>query len=386
MGVYCFSPRALSHIEPGERLDFPDLILRLIAAGEEVRGWTVPRLLARHRSPRRLRAGPGGVRAHARSPHPAGVKLRDRDIVCVGFADWDTELWTNQHHLMSRLAARQPRAVRRVARPAPAAARGARPAADRPAAAARARAAAARVGRPARALAAGAAAAPQRGRARAQRAAAARARRGARRGGSAARGRSCGPTSRRPRRCSMRLQPSLVVYHCVDDIAAQTGVDGASFRAAEERFAAPRGPRAGQRPRAGASGMRSDLTTTCSYAPNVADTELVRARRSRRAPSTRRWTPCRAAHRLHRRDRGHQARPRPARRRSPGAPDWTFALVGPDRPGRPEHRRLRAAAPSRTSTCSAPRAYERAAGRPARRRRRAHPLRVATSSPRASSR
>jgi glycosyltransferase involved in cell wall biosynthesis len=30
--------------------------------------------------------------------------LEGRDIVCVGFADWDTELWTNQHHLMSRLA------------------------------------------------------------------------------------------------------------------------------------------------------------------------------------------------------------------------------------------------------------------------------------------
>lgn len=34
-------------------------------------------------------------------PHP---HLRGQDIVCVGFADWDTELWTNQHHLMSRLA------------------------------------------------------------------------------------------------------------------------------------------------------------------------------------------------------------------------------------------------------------------------------------------
>ena len=31
-------------------------------------------------------------------------RLHGRDIVCVGFADWDTELWTNQHHLMSRLA------------------------------------------------------------------------------------------------------------------------------------------------------------------------------------------------------------------------------------------------------------------------------------------
>ena len=39
MGVYCFAPRALAHIEPGERLDFPDLILRLIAAGEVVRAW-----------------------------------------------------------------------------------------------------------------------------------------------------------------------------------------------------------------------------------------------------------------------------------------------------------------------------------------------------------
>jgi NDP-sugar pyrophosphorylase family protein len=39
MGVYCFAPRALSFIKPGERLDFPDLVLRLIAAGEVVRAW-----------------------------------------------------------------------------------------------------------------------------------------------------------------------------------------------------------------------------------------------------------------------------------------------------------------------------------------------------------
>ena len=42
-------------------------------------------------------------------PHPSstaldGPRLRGRDIVCVGFADWDAELWTNQQHLMSRLA------------------------------------------------------------------------------------------------------------------------------------------------------------------------------------------------------------------------------------------------------------------------------------------
>jgi len=39
MGVYCFAPRALSSVQAGERLDFPDLILRLIAAGEIVRAW-----------------------------------------------------------------------------------------------------------------------------------------------------------------------------------------------------------------------------------------------------------------------------------------------------------------------------------------------------------
>src|ERR1700734_1726903 len=31
-------------------------------------------------------------------------RLQGRDIVCVGFADWDTALQTNQHHLMKRLA------------------------------------------------------------------------------------------------------------------------------------------------------------------------------------------------------------------------------------------------------------------------------------------
>jgi NDP-sugar pyrophosphorylase family protein len=39
MGVYCFAPRALARIKPGERLDFPDLVLRLIADGEIVRSW-----------------------------------------------------------------------------------------------------------------------------------------------------------------------------------------------------------------------------------------------------------------------------------------------------------------------------------------------------------
>src|SRR3954453_6459766 len=38
-------------------------------------------------------------------PMELPAALQVLDIVCVGFADWDTELWTNQHHLMSRLAA-----------------------------------------------------------------------------------------------------------------------------------------------------------------------------------------------------------------------------------------------------------------------------------------
>lgn len=37
MGVYAFAPRALELIEPNRRLDFPDLVLRLLDAGEVVR-------------------------------------------------------------------------------------------------------------------------------------------------------------------------------------------------------------------------------------------------------------------------------------------------------------------------------------------------------------
>jgi NDP-mannose synthase len=37
MGVYAFSPRVLPFIEPGRRLDFPELILRLLDSGETVR-------------------------------------------------------------------------------------------------------------------------------------------------------------------------------------------------------------------------------------------------------------------------------------------------------------------------------------------------------------
>jgi NDP-sugar pyrophosphorylase family protein len=42
MGVYCFARRAIERIERGRRLDFPDLVLRLIAEDETVRAWRYP--------------------------------------------------------------------------------------------------------------------------------------------------------------------------------------------------------------------------------------------------------------------------------------------------------------------------------------------------------
>lgn len=39
MGIYVFEPAVLRHITPGQRLDFPDLVLRLLAAGEQVQSY-----------------------------------------------------------------------------------------------------------------------------------------------------------------------------------------------------------------------------------------------------------------------------------------------------------------------------------------------------------
>lgn len=39
MGIYAFSPRVLDYMKPEERLDFPDLIRRLLDAGEVVRAF-----------------------------------------------------------------------------------------------------------------------------------------------------------------------------------------------------------------------------------------------------------------------------------------------------------------------------------------------------------
>jgi glycosyltransferase involved in cell wall biosynthesis len=197
-------------------------------------------------------------------------RLRGRDIVCVGFADWDTDLWTNQHHLMSRLARenrvlfveslglRQPQlAGRDLERILRRLRRGLAPprTADglhvlSPLVIPLHRFALVRalnrrllpflVGRAARRLG-----------------------------------------MRRPilwayvpqaEALLEALDPSLVVYHCVDDIAAQPGIDGASFRAAEERFAARADLVLASAPSL-AERMRT-LNGNVLFAPNVADTAL----------------------------------------------------------------------------------------------------------------
>jgi glycosyltransferase involved in cell wall biosynthesis len=204
------------------------------------------------------------------APMPDRQRLHGREIVCVGFADWDTELWTNQHHLMSRLARenrvlfveslglRRPQlAGRDLTRIARRLRRGLAPprAADglhvvSPLVLPLHRHAAVR--------------ALNRRLLRAQ------VRRGALRLG-----------ARRPilwayvpqaEALLEALDPELVVYHCVDDIAAQEGVDTASFRAAERRFAARADLVLASAP-ALAERMR-ELSGNVVYAPNVADTAL----------------------------------------------------------------------------------------------------------------
>ena len=258
-------------------------------------------------------------------------RLHGRDIVCVGFADWDAELWTNQHHLMWRLARenrvlfveslglRQPQLAGRDL---------------------------ARIGR--------------------------RLRRGlapprevdglhvlsplvlpvhGNRSARAVNRRLLGmQVSRAARRLGLRrpilwayvpqaealidgLDPSLVVYHCVDDISAHSRIDTASFRAAEARYVARADLVLASAPTL-ATRMRT-LSQHVLDAPNVADTEMF-ARALEPGPI----------------DAAMAALPRPritftgaivatkldiplllalARSR----PDWSFALVGPVGPGDP---------------------------------------------------
>jgi glycosyltransferase involved in cell wall biosynthesis len=199
--------------------------------------------------------------------HP---RIQGRDIVCVGFADWDTELWTNQHHLMARLARenrvlfveslglRRPQlAGRDLARIWRRLRRGLGP----PRAVDGLHVLSPLVlplhhSRIARALN--------------RRLLPVLVRRAARRLG-----------LQRPILWAYvpqaevlidALDPSLVVYHCVDDIAAQDRIDAASFRAAETRFATR-----ADLVLASAPALAKRLRTISSNvldAPNVADTEL----------------------------------------------------------------------------------------------------------------
>jgi glycosyltransferase involved in cell wall biosynthesis len=196
---------------------------------------------------------------------------RGRDIVCVGFADWDTELWTNQHHLMSRLARqhrvlfveslglRQPQLARRdLTRIARRLRRGLAPPRDVDGLHVlsplvlpfhRYRAVRALNGRLLPALV----------------------RRATRRLGFAANPILWAYVPQAEVLLDT-LAPSLVVYHCVDDMAAQAGIDAGAFRAAETRFAAHADLVLASAP-ALAERMRT-LSGNVLYAPNVADTEL----------------------------------------------------------------------------------------------------------------
>jgi glycosyltransferase involved in cell wall biosynthesis len=261
--------------------------------------------------------------------HP---RLQGRDIVCVGFADWDTELWTNQHHLMSRLARenrvlfveslglRRPQlAGRDLARILRRLRRGLQAPREvdglhvlSPLVLPFHRSAIARKLN--------------------ERLLPALVRRAVRRLG-----------LEHPILWAYvpqaevligALEPSLVIYHCVDDIAAQDRIDTQSFRAAETRFAAR-----ADLVLASAPALAKRLRTISSNvldAPNVADTELF-SRALEPGPL----------------DPGMAALPTPrivftgaivavkldlpllaslARLR----PSWSFALVGPIGPGEPD--------------------------------------------------
>jgi glycosyltransferase involved in cell wall biosynthesis len=198
------------------------------------------------------------------------VRLRERDIVCIGSADWETELPVNQHHLMGRLARqnkvlfveslglRRPqiagRDLRRIWRRLRTGLRGVRQ------------------------IDGVAVLSPLVVPFHGHEALRTLNRRLLR-----------FQVARAARRLGMKapilwgyvpqaealvepLSPSLVVYHCVDDVAAQKGVDAEGFRAAEERFAARADLVLASAP-ALAERMRT-LSGHVLYVPNVADTDL----------------------------------------------------------------------------------------------------------------
>jgi glycosyltransferase involved in cell wall biosynthesis len=189
--------------------------------------------------------------------------------VCVGFADWDAELWTNQQHLMSRLARgnrvlfveslglRQPslasRDVRRMARRLVRGLKGVRPADG------------VHVLSP---VVLPLHSTPWQARLNAS-LLRAQVRRAVRRLGMSS------PIlwGYVPQAGALAdvLQPSMVIYHCVDDIASQRGIDATAFRAGESRFV-----RQADLVLASAPTLHDRLAQhhdNVRFAPNVAETE-----------------------------------------------------------------------------------------------------------------
>jgi glycosyltransferase involved in cell wall biosynthesis len=190
--------------------------------------------------------------------------------VCVGFAEWEAELWTNQHHLMSRLAhanrvlfveslgLRRPtitgRDLRRMLRRLRRAISGARPVDGL------------HVLSPLVLPFHGVAAARQVN----HLVLPALVRRSMRT--LALPGDLLWAYVPQAEALLETVRPRLVIYHCVDDIAAQRGIDAADFRAAEERFA-----RRADLVLASAPSLverMRNLSANVLYAPNVADHEL----------------------------------------------------------------------------------------------------------------
>jgi glycosyltransferase involved in cell wall biosynthesis len=259
------------------------------------------------------------------------MTLVGRDIVCVGFADWDADLWTNQQHLMVRLARenrilfveslglRRPqlagRDLRRIARRLVRGLRGPR---ERDGV---------HVLSPLVVPFHGSRLAREANR----RILPALVRRHARRLGM----RDVVLWSYVPQAEVLldRLAPDLVIYHCDDDYTAQKGIDAESYLAAQARFA-----RRADLVLASAPALAEQLRTHSERvieAPNVADVDLF-ARALEPGPV----------------DPAVAALPEPrivfvgalvatkldvallaelARLR----PDWSFALVGPVGPGDP---------------------------------------------------
>jgi glycosyltransferase involved in cell wall biosynthesis len=129
------------------------------------------------------------------------------------------------------------------------------------------------------------------------------------------------------------LAPVEIVYHCVDDVAAQKGVDADSFRAAEERFARRADLVLASAP--ALAGRMEKLNDHVLFAPNVADTALFATALEpgpvdsalERLPRPRLvFTGAIVATKL---DLGLLADA--ARLR----PDWSFVLVGPEGAGDP---------------------------------------------------